>query len=107
MKYFCVLPSNSQKYCISIGHNHCCLIVLLTMPTVVVLSMWIGVGGCGWPSLARISQRTLASCALRNRAPNSTSAAEAATSLSIVHVMWIVPLSFIGSLSVGRLPRKK
>jgi hypothetical protein len=48
--------------------------VLLTSPTVIVLSMCIGVGGCGCPSLPRVKQRTLASWALRKRAPNSASA---------------------------------
>jgi hypothetical protein len=49
----------------------------------------------------------LASCAFRKRAPNSASAADAATSFRMVHVMWIVPFSLIGSPSCGRLPRKK
>ena len=50
---------------------------------------------------------TLASCALRNSAPSSASAADAATSLRIVQVMWIAPLMMIGSASRGMLPRKK
>jgi hypothetical protein len=44
---------------------------------------------------------------IEKRAPNLASAADAATSLSIVHVMWMVQLSLIGSPSTGRLPRKK
>jgi hypothetical protein len=81
--------------------------VLLTKSTVVVLSMCIGVGGCGWPSLARISRKTFASCAFKKSAPSSASAAEAAMSLRMVHVTWIAPLSLIGSPSGGKLPRKK
>ncbi len=36
LKYCCVSPSNSQMYLISIAWEHCCLIVLLMVPTVVV-----------------------------------------------------------------------
>ncbi len=57
----CVFPSKSQKYLILIAWERCHLIVLLTMPTVVVLLMWMGVGGCGCPRLPRVRQRTLAS----------------------------------------------
>jgi hypothetical protein len=49
-----------------------------------VLSICIGVGSCGCPSLARISRNTLASCAFRKSAPSLASAAEAATSLRMV-----------------------
>ncbi len=61
--------------------------VLLTIPTVVALSMCIGVGGCGWPSSARMSQKTFASWAFRKSEPDLASAAEAATSLRMVHEM--------------------
>ncbi len=61
--------------------------MLLTITTVVVLSMCIGVSGFGWPSSVRISCNTLASCAFRKSAPSSASAAEAATSLRMVHVI--------------------
>ncbi len=85
----------------------CCLIVLLTMPTVVVLLKWMGVGGCGCPSSSRVRQRTLASWALKKRAPNLALAANAAMSLRMVQVMWIVPLSLIGLPLMGKLTRKK
>ena len=81
--------------------------MLLTILTVVVLSTCIGVGGCVCPSSLRIRRMTLASCALRNSAPSSASAADAATSLRIVQVMWIAPLMMIGAASRGMLPRKK
>ncbi len=81
--------------------------MLLTIPTVVVLSTCIGVGGCGCPSSSRTRCMTLASCALRNSAPSLASAADAATSLRIVQVMWIAPLMMIGMVSHGMLPRKK
>ena len=78
-----------------------------TIPTVVVLSMWIGVEGCGWPSSARVMRRIFASWAFRNKAPSSASAAEAATSLRIVQLMWTAPLRKMGSLSTGIDPKKK
>jgi len=52
-------------------------------------------------------RRTFASCAFKKRAPNSASAAEAATSLRIVHVMCTAPFNEIGLPSLGTLPRKK
>ena len=67
----------------------------------------MGVGGWGCPSSANVRRRTLASCAFRKRAPNSASAANAATSLSMVHVIWMAPFNLMGSPSQGRLPRKK
>ena len=44
---------------------------------------------------------------LMKSAPNSTSAADTATSFSMVHVMAILPLSLIFSPLRGMLPRKK
>ena len=48
-----------------------------------------------------------ASWVLMKSAPNSASAADAATSFSIVHVMDMLPLSLIFSPLRGMLPRKK
>ncbi len=56
--------------------------------------MWMGVGGCECPSLSRDRQKTLDSWALRKRAPNSASAADAASSLRMMQVIWIAPLRF-------------
>ncbi len=81
--------------------------VLLTMPTVVVVSLCNGVGGCGWQSSSSVRQKTLASCAFRNSAPSLASAVDAAMSLRMVHCTWIAPLSLMGSPSRGKLPRKK
>ena len=64
----------------------CLLMVLFTIPTVVVLSMCIGVDGCGCPSSARTSRNTFASCAFRKSAPSSASAVDAATSFRMVDV---------------------
>ena len=77
------------------------------MPTAVVLSTCTGVGGCGCPNSFNISLMTFASWALRNRAPSSASAADAATSFSIEHVVKIFPFNLIGSPSFGKLHKKK
>ncbi len=77
------------------------------MPTEVVLSTWIGVGGCGCPNSASIKRMTFAFCELRKRAPNSASAADATTSFKIAQVMRMFPFSWMGLLSCGKLPRKK
>ena len=69
--------------------------VLFTIPTAVVLSTCTGVGGCGWPNSSSISLSILASWALRKSAPNSASAADAATSLKIAQVMWILPFNWM------------
>jgi hypothetical protein len=44
---------------------------------------------------------------IENSAPSSASAADAATSLRMVQVIWIAPLIIIGSASHGIPPRKK
>lgn len=50
--------------------------VLLYMAAAIALSQqWIGVGGCGWPSLNSNSQRMWHSFALRKRSPSSASMA--------------------------------
>ena len=72
--------------------DFCLLTVLFTIPTVVELSMWMGVGGCGCPSSSKVRHITLASFAFKNKAPSSASAADAATNLRIVQRTWIVPL---------------
>ena len=77
----------SQKYLMSIAYNRWHLIVLLTMPAVVVLSIWMGVGGCGCLVSSKMKRLILASCLFRNSAPSSASAADAATSYRIVHVI--------------------
>ena len=97
----------NQKYRISIALDLCLLIVLLTMLTAVVLSTWMGVGGCGCPSLCKIWRITLASWAFRNSAPSSASAADAATTFKMVQVIMILPLRKIGRPCFGKLSRGK
>ena len=85
----------------------CLLIVLFNMQTAVVLSMWIGVGGWGWPSSWSIRCMICASWVFMKSAPNYASTADAATSFSMVHVMAMLPLSLIFSALRGMLPSKK
>jgi hypothetical protein len=92
-----MLPSSSQKYRISILPDFWRLIVLLTIPTVVELSIWIGVGGCLWPS----------SFALWKSAPSSALAADDATKRNVEQMTLIAPLSLMGMLGFGREPKKK
>jgi hypothetical protein len=60
----------------------------------------MGVGGCRCSSSTRTSHITFASCALRKSAPSSASAADAATSLRMVQVIWIAIHEY--RLSVSR-----
>ena len=68
---------------------------------------WLVVGDCEWPNFSRVNLIFLVFWVLRNSAPNSTSAVDAATSLRITHVMWMFPCSWMSGLSLGVLPRKK
>ena len=77
------------------------------MPVTVVLSMWMGVGGCGCPSLSSMRRITFASFALWKSAPSSASAADAATVRKTVQSDKIGPFKNIGLLSIGCLPKKK
>ena len=64
-----------QKNRISINLERCFLTVLFAIPGAVRLSQWTGVGL--WPISSRVNLRTLPSLQLRNKAPNSNSAADA------------------------------
>ena len=85
----------------------CLFIALFTIPTAVVLSMWIGVGGWVWPSSWSIRRMIRASWVLIKSAPNYASAADDATSFNMVHVMAMLPSSLIFSPLRGMLPKKK
>ena len=76
--------------------NFCRLMVLLTIPTVVELSMCIGVGGWGCPNSCSVKHITFACLVFNNSAPSSASAADAATHFKIEHMTCMAPLSLIG-----------
>ena len=58
-------------------------IVPLTMPSAVVLSVYIGDGGCGQPISMRVLRSATIFCAVVKRAPNLASAADVITNLMI------------------------
>ena len=67
--------------------DRCFLTVSFTMPAAVVLSQWMGIGGWGCPSPAKVSRSMRASFTLRNIAPSYTSAAYDVTNLRMVHIV--------------------
>ena len=71
------------------------------------LSIWIGVGGCLWPSSSRVILSTFASFALWKSAPSSALAADDATKRNVEQMTLIAPLSLMGMLGFGREPKKK
>ena len=71
------------------------------MPDAVLLSVTIGVGGCGWPSSSRVMRSGTASFALWKRPAHSASAALESTSLRILQGILMAP--FMGGCSVGGL----
>ena len=81
--------------------------MLLTIPAVVVLSIWIGVGGCMWPNSMRANLMTFSALALRNKAPNSASDEEDATNFRTEHSEYMSPLSVMGLFFSGIEPKKK
>ena len=80
--------------------------VLFMIPTAIVLSQCIGVGGCGCPSSNRINLTIFVFWAFRNNAPNSALAADAATNFNIMQRAWIAPFKNIDCPFFGIEPRK-
>ena len=72
---------------ISIDQERCFLIVPFAIPVAVMLSQCMGVAGCGFPISCKVSRIILPSLQLINNAPNSASAADATTNLSIPHMI--------------------
>ena len=73
------------------------------MPHAVVLSVRMGVAGCGCPSSSHVTLNGANSCALMYSAPISASAADAITDLITFAMTAIGPL--IISLFVGLFPK--
>ena len=53
----------------------------------------MGVDDCGWSNSSRVMSMTLAYFTFKNSAPNSVSAAKAATNFNILHKKWILPFN--------------
>jgi hypothetical protein len=96
--------SVSQWYIMSIAFDRFCLIVLLTMPFAVELSVRRGVGGCVWPSSVSVTLSGAPLWALWKHDPTYDSAAEATTFLITAATLRIDPFSV--SCSWYLLPRK-
>ena len=76
------------------------IMVLLTTPAAVELSVWIGNGGCFQPISINVWQVGTISLAVMYSAPSSASAAEYMTNLMIWAIVRIGPLhSGVGSFS--------
>ncbi len=67
--------------------------VLFAIPTVVVLSQWMGVlGSYGWPILVSVSQNIIPVWQLwYYSVPSSTSVADATTNFNMVVLTWKAP----------------
>ena len=86
------------------------LMVLLAKPTAVVLSTWMGVGGCGCPISSKHTRIGKTSLAHRKPAPISTFAADPIMHLIILQMMCMGPLigtSANGAGGTGLLLRGK
>ena len=83
----------SQWNIISITLVFCGWILLFTTPRAVVLSVCIGLRGCGWPISCRVILADTASHALMQRSPISASVADVTTALISCAMFNTAPLS--------------
>ena len=68
------------------------IVLFVTTPIAVVLSVCIGVGGCLCPMVSNAWSAGIASLQLMKRAPNSASAAEDMTAFIIFEIVRTDPL---------------
>ena len=80
----------------SMAFERFCLTVSLAIPYAHLLSVLIGVGGCGWPRNSSVLRIMQPSWALWKRAPTSASVADDMTFCRMMHTIWMAPLSFGG-----------
>ena len=76
----------------SMAFNALGMIWLVSRSFAVLLSVWIGVRGWGWPSSSRVWRIDTAVFAFRNRAPSSASAADDMTARMICEMFRTAPL---------------
>jgi hypothetical protein len=105
--FFCSTASATQKKCISIEQDLCCLTVLFAMPTAVELLQCTGVGGRGWPISSSVSQNIVPCLQFRKRAPSLASAAEATTNRNMAHRVKKAPFNSMGLVGSALQPMKK
>ena len=77
-------------------------ISLLMRPSALLLSVWMGVRGCLWPSYASVLCMVTAALAFKNIAPSSASAADYITLRFFVDRLSTAPLFGEFSLSFDR-----
>ena len=76
----------------SMAFNALGMIWLVSRSFAVLLSVWIGVRGWGWPSSSRVWRIDTAVFAFRNRAPSLASAADDMTARMICEMFRTAPL---------------
>ena len=86
------MRQQSQCSFMSINLSPLLEMLLVTTPSAVVLSFFIGVGGCSWPIVSNAWRAGIASLQLMKRAPNSASAAEYMTAFMICEMLRTDPL---------------
>ena len=96
-----------QNKCISIALYFICFVIFLVISHAVLLSMCMGVGGCGCPKLTRVLHIVIAVCAFRWISPSSATTADAHTMSKNLHRIWMYPSNQISWLGCGYDPRKK
>ena len=80
--------------------------MLLTIHYDVELSVFSGVGDCVYPNYINMRIIFFPILVIFNNLPNSDSYSDAATCLIMIHMVYIVPLSLIGSVLLSILPNK-
>ena len=85
----------------------CCLTVLLMMPYAVELSVFIGVGLCGYPVSSNEVLSTSPSLALMNWPPNYASAAEVITCFKMAATNNTAPLCLVREVGSNLSLRKE
>jgi hypothetical protein len=105
--FLCSTASSTQKKCVSIERDRCCLTVLFAMPTAVQLLQCISVEGWGWPISSSVSLKIVACLQFRKRAPSSASAAQAAIRHNIAHRVKKAPFNLMGLAGSTHQPMKK
>lgn len=77
---------------------------LPTNPRAVVLSVWIGVGGCWWPISMRVVLAGMACLELRNNAPIYASAAD---NITLFRILAMFSTALLSTGSGALSDRKK
>ena len=90
----------------SIAHDIFHLLVLFTISDVVELSVCSGVGGLGCPNYINVRRIFFLILALFNHLHHSYSAVDSTTCLIMLNMVYIAPLSLIGSVLIVVIPKK-